>query len=316
MKLFNLIIDRSFVPYGFRCNYIVPLPKGNDCKSKAMTCDDFRGIAISSIVSKIFEHCILKIFHLYLSSSDNQFGFKKGLGCSHAVFTARKIIEQIICDGGTANLCSIDLSKAFDKVNHNALFIKLMQRHVPDKLLELLENWFSNYLSAVKWGAAFSVFFFSVTFGVRQGSVLSPSLFAIYVDKIALSGSFVNRSYIVLYADDILLISQSVCDLQSLLSKCESELAWLDMRINVAKSCCLRIGLRYNVTCANLETRTGAKLQWSSEIRYLGVYIVSSRRFRCNISYAKRSFYRAANAIFGKVGRAASEDVFVHLVYS
>jgi hypothetical protein len=52
------------------------------------------------------------------------------------------------------------------------------------------------------------------------------------------------------------------------------------------------------------------------KFRYLGVYIVSSRRFRCNISYAKRSFYRAANAIFGKVGRAASEDVFVHLIYS
>ena len=128
---------------------------------------------------------------------------------------------------------------------------------------------------------------------------MSPLLFAIYVAEIALSGAFVNRSY-VLYADDILLISQSVCELQSLLPKCESELAWLDMRINVAKSCCLRLLSRYNVTCANLVTRTGDKLQWASEIRYIDVYIVSSRRFRCNISYAKQSFYRAANAIIWK----------------
>ena len=107
---------------------------------------------------------------------------------------------------------------------------------------------------------------FSVTFGVRQRSVLFPFLFAI-VDEIAFIG---------MYADDILLISQSVCELQSLLSKCELELAWLDMRINVAKSYCLRIGLRHNVKCANLVTRTGDKLQWASENRYLGVYVVGS----------------------------------------
>ena len=48
-----------------------------------MTCDDFRGIAINSILSKVFEHCILDKFKSFLSTNDNQFGFKKGLGCSH-----------------------------------------------------------------------------------------------------------------------------------------------------------------------------------------------------------------------------------------
>ena len=47
----------SYVPSGFRYSYIVPIPKPKECYSKALTCDDFRGIAISPIVSNVFEHC-------------------------------------------------------------------------------------------------------------------------------------------------------------------------------------------------------------------------------------------------------------------
>jgi len=49
-------------------------------------------------------------------------------------------------------MCAIDLTKAFDKVNHKSLFIKLMKRHIPLELLELPENWLSEFLDCVKWG--------------------------------------------------------------------------------------------------------------------------------------------------------------------
>ena len=49
-------------------------------------------------------------------------------------------------------------------------------------------------------------------------------------------------------------------------------------------------------------------------IRYLGIFIVQSRTFKCSIDEAKRSFYRAANAIFGKIGRFASAEVTLHLL--
>ena len=48
--------------------------------------------------------------------------------------------------------------------------------------------------------------------------------------------------------------------------------------------------------------------------RYLGVHIVSSRVFKCSLQHAKHSFYRGANAIFGKVGRIVSEEVVLHLI--
>ena len=61
------------------------------------------------------------------------------------------IVKQATSGGSTVNLRTIDLSKAFDKVNHNALFIKLMKRKIPTVLLELLENLFRECYSCVKW---------------------------------------------------------------------------------------------------------------------------------------------------------------------
>ena len=67
-----------------------------------------------------------------------------------------------------------------------------------------------------------------------QGSVLSPIMFAIYLNDVHTARSLTPRSYIILFADDILLIAPSVSELQSLFHLCEIELNWLDMSINDA----------------------------------------------------------------------------------
>ena len=90
---------------------------------------------------------------------------------------------------------------------------------------------------------------------------------------------------------------------------CESELQWLDMSINIKKRCCLRIGPRSDSVCSKITCLSGVCLNWVNEIRYLGIYIVNSRVFKCSLEYATRSFYRDANAIFGKVSHVASEEV-------
>ena len=59
---------------------------------------------------------------------------------------------------------------------------------------------------------------------------------------------------------------------------------------------------------------SGVKLSWVAELRYLGVHLVKSRSLKCLLDAAKRGFYCAANSIFGKVGRIASEEVVIHLI--
>ena len=78
----------------------------------------------------------------------------------------------------------------------------------------------------------------------------------------------------------------------------------------------MRIGNRFDVNCAQVTSLDGISLPWVTELRYLGVHILSSRKFKCSLDYAKRAFYHAANAIFGKVSRAASEEVVLQLIKS
>ena len=107
------------------------------------------------------------------------------------------------------------------------------------------------------WSSAFDI-----NFGVRQGSVLSPFLFALYLDDLSKPGSPFKGCCIILYADDILILSPSVSQLEHLLHACDSKLAWLDMAINFSKSCCIRVGPRCDKSCANISSKTGSNIPW------------------------------------------------------
>jgi len=76
----------------------------------------------------------------------------------------------------------------------------------------------------------------------------------------------------------------------------------------------MRIGARRDKLCSGIHTLDGREFGWVNEVRYLGVYIMRSHKFKCSVDQAKRSFYRAANSIFAKVGRLASEKVMVQLL--
>jgi len=133
-----------------------------------------------------------------------------------------------------------------------------------------------------------------VSFGVRQGSVLSSFLFNIYLDVIARINDCTKRKFIIVYADNILLIAESVSELEILLRACEKNLL-LDMAINAKKSCSLRIGPRYNVVCANILTHDGCSL---ADLRYWEVFIARARTFKCslNLCYAKRLIWKTVES--------------------
>ena len=97
-------------------------------------------------------------------------------------------------------MCMLDLSKAFDRTNHHALFIILMQRNLPVQLLALIEFWFRVSVTCVNWKGHFSAFY-SLTAGVRQGGVLSPFLFSVYIDGIVDTnvGCYIGICHMLLY---------------------------------------------------------------------------------------------------------------------
>jgi len=321
-KLFNAMVRLGHVPASFGQSYTVPLLKNaSNAYGKSVTVNDFRGISISPVISKVLEHCILDRYNGLFMTSDNQFGFKKASSCSHAIYVLRCVTDYYVQSGSTVNICAIDVSKAFDKMNHHGLFVKLMKRLIPINLLSLLEHWFSIGMTCVKWNNVWSGWF-PLSCGIRQGGVLSPYLFAVYIDNLVSKtqscgyGCYLGLKCvsILMYADDILLLTPSVSSLHLLFSVCEKELLLLDLSINVQKSVCMRIGARYKASCVPISTQNGGHLPWSDEIRYLGIYVTAGFKFCCSISHAKKTFYRAFNSIFGKIGRIASEETVVHLL--
>jgi len=175
----------------------------------------------------------------------------------------------------------------------------------------------SNY---VKWEQNISNVF-TVLSGVQQGGILSPYLFIVYVDDMLekLNGMGCKfMGYIIgaiMYADDLIFMSNSVHQLQLMLQVCEQELSNLGLNINCLKSACMRVGSRADFPCVKLKLSSG-DICWTKEIKYLGVYIKSGQKFLCEMSYSKGKFYRSANAILNKLGSYRNSMVALKLISS
>ena len=292
-RLFNIMLHTGLIPDDFGVGVTTPIPKFKGTK-KNVTSDDYRGITICPVISKIFEHCIASNFD-HIKTSKRQFGFKKNVGCSNSIHTVRKAVKFFNSRNTTVNIGSIDLSKAFDKTNIFGILCLLQEKNVNIGIINILENWFKKKSTAIKWHNVRSRDV-PLMSGVKQGGILSPLLFSLYVDVILQKleksgiGCFIGRrccnSY--MYADDLILLSITVTDLQRLLDMCNFLFSNLDLPINISKCHCVRIGPRYNLECKNL-TINGKDINWVDEIRFLGVTISKDKVFKCTWEDAKKN---------------------------
>ena len=253
------------------------------------------------------------LFNVYFATAANQFGFKSGIGCTHAVFCVKNVINSYVMHGNTANILALDIAKAFPRVNHFALLSKLIARKAPLCLVNLLESWLTRSRSKVRWCGVVSGDF-SLRVGVNQGSVLAPALFGVFINDVLVTCNAKHIGAVFVYADDILIVTKSLSTVQCLFDIVQLELAKCNMNLNVSKCCAMRVGPRFDAGCANITTVSGLAIVWVKEIRYLGAFLVAGRVLRFSVACAKAKFNRAVNSILSKVASVATEDLILHLI--
>ena len=134
------------------------------------------------------------------------------------MYVLKEIIDAYRVLNGSVFTCFLDASKAFDRVNHSILFGKLSNMGIPQFVIRIVSYWYENQPMCVRWGGIYSTFF-CVNNGVRQGRILSPYLFNIYVDDVNVAlnawrvGCCVGKVIInhLMYADDLVILHGPIC---------------------------------------------------------------------------------------------------------
>ena len=186
----------------------------------------------------------------YLQTHDHQFGFKKQHSTDMCIFTVKSVIKYYTKQKSSVYTCFLDAAKAFDRVSHWTLFSKLIKQNIPLVIVIIIAFWYQTQPMCIKWGKNSSTYF-NVLSGVRQGGVLSPKVFAIYIDDLSLdlamctSGCYIDDQCMnhVMYADDICGLAPSVIGLQRMLDVCLHFSIRNDIKFNPIKSLFLNLKL-------------------------------------------------------------------------
>lgn len=179
--LFNDIWESNTIPEDWQKGLIVKLPK----KGNLQNCDNWRGITLLSIPSKIFCKVLLTRLDKALDNKlrEEQAGFRRGRGCVDQIFALRNIIEQSLEWNSPLFINFIDFRKAFDSLHRDTLWKILKSYGVPDKITALVQVFYHQFECCVILGGNLTEWF-PVESGVRQGCILSPILFLVAIDWI------------------------------------------------------------------------------------------------------------------------------------
>ena len=273
---------------------------------------DHRGISLMSTVAKAFSAILnkrlaeyLEIHNIYV---DEQNGFRRLRSCLDHLYTLTTIVRNRKQRGLPTYCCFVDFAKAFDSVNYPCLWHKLLAYGIHGPLLHTIQTLYANLQSCVRINGMLTDWFGQDT-GVRQGDTLAPTLFALYINDLALEVNLLDKGVpigdqdmvsILLYADDVVLLSETEEGLQDMLNTLHGwSRDWM-LGINYSKTKVMHFR-RATDEPTDTEFHIGdTALEKTNSYRYLGLDLEETLNYSHGATILNRSASRALGAVISK----------------
>ena len=297
--LFQSSINQGCVPSQWKNALIVPIYK----KGSRSDAANYRPISLTPILCKLCEHLIHCAVIQHLSDqnilTDAQHGFRKRRSCDTQLLAIIDDLAKGIDDKAQTDVILLDYAKAFDKVSHRHLLLKVEHYGIKGPTLSWISDFLHNRTQQVFLDGQCSSSS-KVSSGVPQGSVLGPLLFLIFINDLP---ACVSNSTTRIFADDSVVYrrisspADSIKLQQDLDSLQEWESKWL-MKFNATKCQVLQVTNKRNPITASYSIH-GHTLEVVSSAKYLGVHLDTHLNFNAHID----AITRKANSIRGFLGR-------------